>query len=116
MSDPGGTHVNHAREKRFIPWTLHRLEAYATLALRSVERRLKSTAASSTNPRQPRGRANNPRDKFSDLSEKLGDRLLSRAIALLGKPGGRDHLAEGNSAIIRWHPLMPVRPKPCRSQ
>jgi hypothetical protein len=26
MSDPGGTHVNRAREKRFIPWTLHRME------------------------------------------------------------------------------------------
>jgi hypothetical protein len=43
-------------------------QAYATLTLRSVERCLKSIAASSTNPRQPRGRANKPRGKFSDLS------------------------------------------------
>lgn len=57
-----------------------------------------------------------PRGKFSDLSEKLCERLLRGAIALLGKPAGRDHLAEGNSAIIRWHPLMPVRPESCRSQ
>jgi hypothetical protein len=49
-------------------------------------------------------------------SEILCERLLRGAIALLGKPGGRDHLAEGNSAIIRWHPLMPVRPESCCSQ
>ncbi len=30
--------MNLARKKRPTPWTLHRLEAYATLTLRSLER------------------------------------------------------------------------------
>ncbi len=33
--------MNLARKKRLALWTLHRLEAYATLALRSVKRCLK---------------------------------------------------------------------------
>jgi hypothetical protein len=39
------------RKKRLTLWTLHRLEAYATLAFRSVERCLKAPAASSTKPK-----------------------------------------------------------------
>ncbi|MBV9644501.1 MAG: hypothetical protein JO334_13095, partial [Verrucomicrobia bacterium] len=44
------------------------------------------------------------------------DCLLRRAAALLGKPGGGDHLTEGDPAIVGWHPLVPVRAKPGRSQ
>ena len=44
------------------------------------------------------------------------DHILGRAAILLGKPACCDHLTEGNSAVVRWYPLVPINAKPCPSQ